>query len=118
MANILIIDDDPSVCQFLCDLMLLEGYSPISALDLNQGQKLFKDADLVLLDFNLGNGTGADLLATARLEGHATPVIVITGSHDLGAVKACMADLGVFAYLPKPPSVKQLSALVRSILTN
>lgn len=57
--------------------------------------------DLVLLDMNLPDGHGLDLLRQLRALGHPIDVIAVTSARDVDVVRAA-ATLGVVAYLLKP----------------
>lgn len=57
--------------------------------------------DLVLLDLNLPDGHGLDLLHRLRAAGSGVDVIAVTGAREVAAVRTA-ARLGVAAYLLKP----------------
>jgi response regulator of citrate/malate metabolism len=57
--------------------------------------------DLVLLDMNLPDGHGLDLLRQLRAAGHLHDVIAVTSARDADVVRQAVAH-GVAAYLLKP----------------
>jgi response regulator of citrate/malate metabolism len=57
--------------------------------------------DLLLLDMNLPDGHGLDLMRRLRAEGHLCDAIAVTAARDLEVVKGAVA-LGVVQYLLKP----------------
>jgi response regulator of citrate/malate metabolism len=57
--------------------------------------------DLVLLDMNLPDGHGLDLLRQLRAAGHLHDVIAVTSARDADVVRQAVAH-GVVAYLLKP----------------
>lgn len=57
--------------------------------------------DLVLLDMNLPDGHGLDLLRQLRAAGHLHDVIAVTSARDSDVVRQAVAH-GVAAYLLKP----------------
>ena len=57
--------------------------------------------DLVLLDMNLPDGHGLDLVRSMRARGVSADVIAVTSARDLGVVRAAVS-LGVVQYLLKP----------------
>jgi response regulator of citrate/malate metabolism len=57
--------------------------------------------DLVLLDVNLPDGNGLDVVRRMRAAGHAADVIAVTANRDLTAVRKAV-HLGVVGYLLKP----------------
>ena len=67
----------------------------------------FEDAVCVLLDINLGDGSGIELRLRLKAAGSSLPVIYMTGN-DSPAVRAAALQSGCLAYLTKPFSAKSL----------
>ena len=59
------------------------------------------DVELLLLDMNLPDGHGLELLQRLRLDGHLCDAIAVTSARDLEVVKRAVA-VGVVLYLLKP----------------
>lgn len=70
--------------------------------------------DVVLLDLNLPGVDGLTLLASARAEGLATPVIVLTARGAVGD-RILGLNTGADDYLPKPFDLDELEARVRAL---
>ena len=114
MPRALVVDDDATFQTALVDLIREEGFDVDTASTLAQARKrLAADApDVVLLDINLPDGTGLDLLR--EQEGSAGPeIVLITGN---GTVDSAIAAIrhGAADYLTKPADVPRL----RSVLLN
>ena len=100
-VRVLLVEDDDDDYVLTRDL-LAEGFgarfSVVWASSRAHGlQRLTEGAfDVALLDYNLGNETGIDLLREARARGCRTPVIMLTGQDDratdLNAMHAGAAD--------------------------
>ncbi len=104
MEEILIIDDSEQICNLLADYVLPElGYRPIVAYTGRQGLNRLRQKlpDLVLLDLQLPDISGLDLLRLISQEGYDIPVILMTahGSENI-AVEAFR--IGARNYLIKP----------------
>jgi FixJ family two-component response regulator len=67
----------------------------------------FDRAVCVLLDINLGDGSGIELRHRLNAAGISVPVICMTGN-DSPAVRAAALQSGCLAYLTKPFSAKSL----------
>lgn len=65
--------------------------------------------DLVLLDMNLPDGHGLDLLRQLRAIGRPLDVVAVTSARDVEVVRAA-ASLGVVGYLLKPFTFAMLRA--------
>jgi response regulator of citrate/malate metabolism len=57
--------------------------------------------DVVLLDMNLPDGHGLDIIRAMRAAGHRADVIAVTSARDLDVVRGAVS-LGVVQYLLKP----------------
>ena len=116
MSKILIIEDDSDLREGLAFALELEGYETAQARTLRDAKALLEETpwDLLLLDCNLPDGSGFDLVA----EQHgvcATPVFMLTARNtEMDEVKAL--ELGVADYMSKPFSLAVLKARIRRIL--
>jgi FixJ family two-component response regulator len=70
-------------------------------------QSDFDSAVCVLLDINLGDGSGIELRHRLKAAGNTVPVIYMTGN-DSPAVRMAAHQSGCLAYLTKPFSAKSL----------
>lgn len=98
----LIVDDDPGFLEGLAELVKREGFVVSSALSLKQAREEMaaNPPDILLVDLNLPDGTGLDLVE--GLEPALAPeVVLITGS---ASVETAVESLrrGVADYLTKP----------------
>jgi len=118
MATILIVDDDPNVRELLAEFVRTLGHKPVNASTGYEGIELFRanHPDLLILDYQMPVGTGADTLSAVRgfVGGEALPVIFVTGS-PLAAVKAHVADPRV-RFLSKPVELNSLKAAIDTLL--
>lgn len=71
--------------------------------------------DLLILDVNLPDGSGLDLLRQVRAEGDATPVILLT-ANDLELDEVTGLEAGADDYITKPFSLAVLQARVNAQL--
>jgi DNA-binding NtrC family response regulator len=118
LRNILVVDDDSSICQLLKDLLNSEDRVVFTANTLGDAREALrlKKIDLVILDLYLPDGNGMDLLLSFKsLNGEAPGTIVMTafGSWETH-VKA--HHLGAYYYLDKPFKVTQVRLLVEQAL--
>jgi len=112
--TILVVDDDETLCHLLEHHILNRlGYAVKNARDGRQGLQLAQTCkpDLILLDMNMPRMSGMEMLATLRKCNINTPVIFMTGGgSEYVAVQAFR--LGVFDYLSKPFSPKEVAESV------
>ena len=121
MSNetILVVDDSQQVTDFLArGLLPVLGYQTLVAHNGKRALELIKARrpDLMLLDFQLSDTTGLEVLRQLASEGHRIPTVLITaeGSERI-AVDAFR--LGVQDYLIKPVDADSLSAAITRALS-
>jgi DNA-binding NtrC family response regulator len=103
--SILLIEDDPTFREQVA--RLLGVYNDIvEAGSLGAARQALTRAsfDLVLLDKQLPDGNGLDLIGEIKAASPGTVVIVLTGDANFNAVQKCL-DAGASDYLHKTPDV-------------
>jgi two-component system nitrogen regulation response regulator NtrX len=117
MSRILVIDDEPSICEVLSGILEDEEYEVVTAYDGIQGLRIMEqeDIDLVVLDVWLPGMGGMDVLRKIREDYPGVEVIIISGHGSIDmAVRA--VKLGAFDFLEKPLSLDRVTTLVRNAL--
>ncbi|GEM_PF-562724 len=117
MARILAVDDDEDFLDILKDWLLSEDHQVETA---NCGFKAWTclqggEFDIVILDWDLPDVNGIDILKRYRAAGSTTPVIMLTGRTSVDDKEKGL-DTGADDYLTKPFHVKELSARIRAAL--
>jgi len=101
--TILIVDDNREIVAALSDVLKSKGYVILAAYDGAKGLEtaLAQSPDLILLDWNLPELSGMQVLQALRDQGYQAPVILMTvyGSEGI-AVQAF--KLGIRDYIRKP----------------
>jgi two-component system NtrC family sensor kinase len=115
--TILVVDDNKEIVSALTDVLESKGYSVLSAYNGRTGLHLAleKRADLILLDWNLPQLSGYQVLQALRERGDETPVVLMT-IHGSESVAVQAFRLGVRDYIRKPLRVPEiLSAIERAL---
>jgi len=110
MPRILVVDDDAEVRETMVSLIRRQKMEHDAVADMQQArQRLAKDAyDVVLLDVGLPDGNGLDMLAEIRELEDPPEVVILTGRGDPDGAELAIQG-GVWDYLLKPASIKQIS---------
>lgn len=117
MEQILIVEDDISLNQGLCRALKSENRQIISCMNLKstREQLLCGSVSLVLLDINLPDGNGLDLLSELKITDPLCPVILLTANDtDMDIVTGL--EQGADDYITKPFSLSVLRARVNTQL--
>ncbi|MCG8617674.1 MAG: sigma-54 dependent transcriptional regulator [Desulfobacterales bacterium] len=103
MTDVLIIDDDPKICLVLTGLMEEMGHAHEAAQTIAKGKAVFQSRawDLVLLDLELPDGNGLDLLPELLDVPEPPEVIIITGTGDARGAELAF-KYGAWDYVQKP----------------
>ncbi len=115
--QIVVVEDDKDLSSGLCKALKEEGRSIVSVGTIKEAkdQILLTLPSLVILDINLPDGSGLDLLKSIKTEGLNVPVILLSANdtdHDI--VKGL--ELGADDYITKPFSLSILRARVNTQL--
>ena len=118
MEEILIIDDSLQICTLLAEYVLPElGYKAAIANTGRQGLVRLRQSlpDLILLDLQLPDISGLDLLRLLAQEGYDVPVILMT-AHGSEGVAVEAFRLGARNYLIKPFSEVEAKGVIDQAL--
>jgi len=101
--NILVVDDELSMREFLEVLLSRAGYRVTCAENGRKAIDLLnrKEVDLLLCDIRLGDITGLEVLRAARKKNPQTVVILISAYATAETAVEAMND-GAYDYVPKP----------------
>jgi len=101
--KILLLEDDHILSETLQIFLSREGYSVDIASNIEEAESLSFDHtyDLYLLDINLPDGNGLELLSSLRFAEDETPTIFITALTDMNSM-AKGFELGAMDYIKKP----------------
>lgn len=116
-VQIVIVEDDKDLNSGLCKALKSEGRNIVSCGDLKTAREqiFLYPPNLVMLDINLPDGNGLDLLKEIKAEGLKVPVILLSANDtDADVVKGL--DLGADDYVTKPFSLSVLRARVNTQL--
>jgi two-component system nitrogen regulation response regulator NtrX len=115
--NILIIDDEASICSSLKGILEDEGFLVKTAESGEGGLEMLKrqNVDLVLLDIWLPKMSGIDVLKKIKAMEESPQVVMISG-HGTIETAVTATKLGAHDFLEKPLSLEKVILTVRNAL--
>ncbi|MBR5133292.1 MAG: response regulator transcription factor [Alistipes sp.] len=116
--HILVVDDEESLCEILKFNLEREGYNVTTALSAEEALTLnLSTFDLMIIDVMMGelSGFGFARILRKKSETAETPIIFCT-ARDSVEDKIKGLDIGADDYIPKPFSIAEVVARVRSVL--
>ena len=115
--KLLIVEDEPQMLKSLEDFASEEGFIYDSAKRFQSAmERIFLyEYDCIILDINLPDGNGFDLLETLYKEGKTDGVIVLSARNSLDD-KLKGLGLGADDYMTKPFYFSELNARIKAII--
>ena len=110
---VLVVDDDFAMLRSTARLLRQFGYESwlFDSAEAFANHRQFDGVVCVLLDINLGDGSGIELKHRLNAANVSVPVIYITGNED-PVVREAALQSGCLAYLTKPFSEESLIELL------
>lgn len=115
MMKILLLEDDKILCESLKEYLESEGYSVDTA---HRGTEVFdltfsNTYDLYILDINVPDTDGFDVLSLLKEAGDETPAIYITALTDIASISKGFS-IGAEDYIKKPFDPEELVVRIKS----
>ena len=117
--QILVVDDEQSICEIVKAYLQKNGYSVFQALSAEKAVEIIKEnrIDLVLTDIKMPGMNGVDLLKWVKGYNNSLPVIMTTGFPTLDTAIEAL-KLGAYDYLTKPFHLEEvIEKISRAIQT-
>jgi DNA-binding response OmpR family regulator len=116
-VKILIVEDQTRLAEFVRRGLTEQSYSVVCVGTCKEARDALCDTkfDVIVLDLSLPDGDGLGLLREWRQSGFVEPVLILS-ARDTVQDRIKGLDLGADDYLPKPFSLEELLARVRSLL--
>lgn len=117
--TVLIVDDDQTICDFVSEILIEDGYAYEIALNAHDAIMKIRNHhfDVALLDIKLPDKSGIDILEISHSFLQKTPIIMMTAVIDLDIAIQAM-KMGASDYLVKPFSIDKLTASIKAALKN
>ena len=117
MHSILVVDDEPSIREFLQIMLAREGYEVSCAEDGREAITLFEKSpfDVVLADIRMPKTSGFEVLNRIKELSPGTKVIMITAYASFESAVESMKE-GAYDYIAKPFNVDEVKRTVSNAL--
>lgn len=117
--RILIVEDEPAICEMLTFSLADSGYRCDVATDVRAARSLVADSnpDLIVLDWMLPGQSGIEFARELKRDPGTRdiPVIMLTARTQEADVVTGL-DAGADDYIPKPFSPRELAARIKAVL--
>ena len=102
MANLLIVDDERSICEMLDIAFRKTGHRVETATSVAEARRKLQDGrfDVIVADIKMPHGTGLDLLREVR-ESHLDTLVILITAHGTTGTAHQAGQMGAYAYLEK-----------------
>src|SRR6266851_215569 len=118
LIRVLHVEDDPNCREAIADQLSDHGFvvrSFADAMSLADGLALSSEADIILLDWDLPDVSGIELLVELRQAGVNLPVVFLTG-YGFTAQEELAFETGAIDFIDKARGVEILAKRLRRLL--
>ena len=115
MKNVLVVDDEKSICDFLSIMLANDGYGVKVAQNGVTATKLIKenDFDVVITDIQMPRSNGLDVLDAVNKIRPRTPVVMMTAYASAETAVEAMKK-GAYDYISKPFNIEDLQLIIKN----
>jgi CheY-like chemotaxis protein len=115
--SVLVVDDDPLVCDLLVQFLSLRGYRALGVNDGHAALRMVGDTppDAILLDMIMPGMSGVEVLEALREKEYPGGIIIMTGSHNDEYLEEAWA-LEPQEVLVKPVDLERLLTAIQLVL--
>ncbi len=115
--RLLVVDDEPSMREFLEIMLSQEGYQVSTAATGEEGFKIYRtqEFDLILTDVKMPGMSGLDLIREIHSVDPSIPIIAVTAYASADDAIRAVRE-GAYDYLSKPFQVEDLRIIIRNAL--
>ena len=112
--TILVVDDEPDMCEMLAELLSDEGYTADMTTNGKEAVKkvLGGSVDIVLLDIMMPGQDGIETLRQIKDIRPKLPVVVVTGFGTLSTARNAM-KFGAYDYITKPFNIDCIKEVIK-----
>jgi DNA-binding NtrC family response regulator len=116
-SSVLVVDDEPGIRTALRANFLRHGWQVDTASCVREAMRNFegKEYDLVITDMRMPDGTGMEVMRSARQSSPGAAVILLTAYGSVPDAVSAMRD-GALDYLTKPVSFDQLQTRAAQVM--
>ncbi len=117
-SRVLIVDDDPAVCETIERVVTEEGMEPLALLNGALAAEILSSEkfDMVFLDFEMASPDGVELARQMRasLTNRSTPIVLVSGDQQAHNVSVGF-EAGANFFLYKPVDKVRLLTLMHAV---
>jgi PAS domain S-box-containing protein len=119
LATVLVVDDEPSVRNFIAAVLRKKNYRVITAVDGSDAlvvcSTLTHPIDAVILDIMMPDMEAADVLAAIKLKRRECRILLTSGFSEPEARRLCSAYPGA-GFIQKPYTAEQIAGAVAALI--
>lgn len=115
--RILCVEDNPDISGYICEMLKIAGYQAVVAENLIEGLDLARRQhfDLILLDYNLPDGTGLELCKLIRAIDAHTPILFYSNVTE-PAIRQAALDAGAQSFIGKMEAFDILEQTITNLI--
>jgi len=117
-AEFLLVDDDPSISEFLAAYLSKRGHPSNAAIEAEKAVDWLSEnrCEVVVVDLDLPNANGTSLIASLRAVDARLPIVVFTENSSNEAQLRAAMRAGANGYVSKNLPMEQLYCVLARVL--
>lgn len=114
--RVLIVDDEIDICLLVSSHLRQKGYTVKFANTISAGETILQDfkPDAILLDMNLPDGSGLNLIPSIKQYSSSSKIVVIS-AYDLNNNSTEQDRKNIDTFIPKPFSLEAISSTLSAM---
>lgn len=114
--NILVVEDNIKLAKNLTEYFLIDNHKVTTTNKGTQAIELIEDNafDLIILDLNLAESSGEEVIIEIRKKGNIVPIIVLSAKDSKESIVSNILE-GADDYITKPFSFEELDARIKAV---
>ncbi len=116
--DILLVENEPIIGTLTTEALRQRGHrvvlaETIAKASADLAQRSF---DVILLDLQVGDERGEDLILSLRAVGHPMPSVVVVSARPTLLIQTAVNEIGAAAYVQKPCAVDEIQAVLDRVV--
>ena len=116
--SILLVDDEPTVGLLMKEALRQRGHRVVLAATIAKAYSdlIAQSFDVILLDLQIGDERGEDLILRLRASGRVVPPVIVVSAKPTLLIHTAVKEIGAAASVQKPCAVGEIQAAMDCVV--
>ena len=116
--DILLVEDEPIIGTLTTEALRQRGHRVVLAETISKAHTDLTEQsfDVILLDLQIGDERGEDLILRLRAADHAVPPVIVVSARPMLLIHTAVNEIGAAASVQKPCAVSEIQAAMDRVV--